>query len=613
VGTHRLFGLWAAACLAFGSVWVSAQAPQSPPAGSSQAPAGPATGFVSGQVVDQSSGSGIAGVTVEFIGGGGRAGGPRQRPVITDAQGRFYFATIAAGSYGIFASKPGYAAPFDFIRTTIVGDGERITDAKVSLVKLGAISGTLRDDAGEPMAGVTVLGLRRSLINGRSTMSTPSRALSDDRGVYRMAGLRPGDYVICACSRDALPFDGTLLTTLASEPMQLMGIASRALKIGADAVSLDDTLRTFAPTLYPNSATVARADRVTVKPGDERVAVDITLTSTRAAHVSGTVIGSASPISASSIQLVPAGESDEGATLMRMTPMLVQPDGRFDFVNVPSGNYELRVQTVLTSARGGGPSGTAMTFLGRSGVPPPPSAPAPVEGLLWAVTPLVVGDRDVTGISVPLRPGGFASGTVRFPANTPLPPQVQGRATVALLLLNPPAGLQVPAYATAMNPDATFKITWGVPGRYRILFNVPVPSLTLKTVEVGGVDMTDMPVEIRADLSDVVLTLSDLPPATINGTVQRTGPPEDLTALIFTADRRLWADPEAAFRRYRAAPVARNGTFTGTFPSGDYFIAVVPDAQSADWQEPAKLETLSRTATRITLLDGQKQPVEVRR
>ena len=74
-------------------------------------------------------------------------------------------------------------------------------------------------------------------------------------------GLAPGDYLICACLRDPIPFDQLLLTTLASQPLNLMSVAARALTVGADVVSLDDTLRMYAPTFHPNSSTIARAAR----------------------------------------------------------------------------------------------------------------------------------------------------------------------------------------------------------------------------------------------------------------------------------------------------------------------------------------------------------------
>ncbi len=607
-----MFCVWAVALMVACGIGMSASPQQGPPP-----PTAPATGFIAGQIVEQPSGRGVAGATVTLaIVSGGRGGGA-QRPVITDSQGRFYFANLAAGAYVFGTAKSGYSAVPSAVavRTTPLATGERITDVKINLVKLGAISGTLRDDAGDPVAGMTVGALRRSINNGRPTMTSVGGARSDDRGAYRISGLQPGDYVVCACTRDPLPLDSVLLTTLAAEPMQLMGVAARALKVGANAASLDDTLRTFGPTLYPSSATVARADRVTVKPGEEKANVDINLTAVKAAHISGTVIGSPSPLNTWSLWMTPSGESDEGAIQMQVRPTVLQPDGRFDFVNVPAGSYILRA-TVMTAERGAGaPSGTAMTLLGRANTPSPLSIRRDVsDPWLVAYVPIVVGDRDIDGVSVVLKPGGVVSGKVQVTGNATLPPaQSLTRTLVIAAMLNPPPGLAVPVPSVALNADGTFRI-FLVPGRYQFSVQGLQGLPTLRSIEVGGVDMTDVPLEVDSEVSDVVLTMSAAPPASIGGTVARTGSAEDLDVLIFPADRRLWAEPAAAVFRYRAAAIARDGSFTAArLSAGDYFIAVVPDAQSVDWQQAPRLEALSKTATKVTLAEGEKKVVEVKR
>jgi hypothetical protein len=601
----------AAGVLACGG-WTSAAAQQSPAAT-------PPTAFLAGQVVEQPSGRGIAGVTISLnSASAGRAGGP-QRPVITDSQGRFYFANLAAGTYSFQTIKAGYgpvpsAAP---ARTVPVAAAERITDLTINLVKLAAISGTLRDDAGDPVVGMSVLALRRTIANGRPAMASPGQARSDDRGVYRIAGLQPGEYVICACARDPLPLDGVLLTTLAAEPLQLLGVAGRALKVGASAASIDDTMRTFAPTLYPNSTTVARADRVTVKPGEDKINVDINLTAVRAVHISGTVAGSPGPVNAASLRLTPNGESDEGATLLQMTPMLMQPDGRFDFVNVPSGSYVLNATvTVTANAGAGAPTGTAMTLLGRAaGAPPPPARRDLTDPVMFASVPIVAGDRDVDGVAVALKTGSAVSGRLEVSGNAVLPPaQILTRGFVMAGMMNAPPGQQPNSFGGAINADGTFRIAYLPPGRYGFTV-VNIQGLPLiKGIEVGGVDMVDMPIDVESDLTDVALTLSAVAPGTILGTVARTGPPEDLVALVFPSDRKYWTDPSAAFRRMRAAAVTRDGSFTaGSLSAGDYFIAIVPDAQSVDWQQTARFEALSKAATKVTLADGEKKTVEVKR
>lgn len=592
--------------IAFGSAFVNAQLPQGPPSD-------PRTGFLAGQVVEWPSGKPLAGVTVN-VQITGRAGG--MAPVITDSQGRFYFAHLPAGNYSPTAIKDGYSYPPSAVvaRSTPVGVGERVTDLKVTLVKLGAISGTLRDDAGDPVVGMTVTALKRVLVNGRMTMTGGTRVKSDDRGAYRIPGLQPGEYVICACMLDAMPFDGTLLTTLAAEPIHLMGIAGRALKAGADAVSIDDTLRTFAPTLYPNSTTIARADRVVLKPGEDKSSVDFNLTPTRAVHLSGTILGSASPIGASAIQLIPAGESEEGAAMMRLNPMLIQPDGRFDFVNVPAGSYELRVQTTQTSARGGPPAGQATQLLGSRMSPSPTPPPQSTDPFLWAVAPVQVGDTDISGITVVLKPGPVVSGKIRLLGSATLSPQSLQRMAVIVTTLVPPPGVPSARNGYPINPDLTFRVPWVIPGRYQLSVISTPEYPTLKSVEAGNLDVTDLPIDINADVTDVVITVSDAPLASLAGTALKMGTVDNLTALIFPADRRLWPEPEAAYRRYRAVAVARDGAFTAPqLLGGDYFIAIVPDADTADWQQPAKLEAWSKTATRVTLLDGEKKTIEVKR
>ncbi len=605
--------MWAVACALAWAIGVNVSAQQTPAA---SRPA--ATGFIAGQVVEQPSGNGVAGATIILSSvSGGRGGGPPQRPVVADSQGRFYFADLPAGSFTLNAQKSGYSYPqSDVLQRPIpLAADERVTDLKVTLVKLGAISGTLRDDAGDPVVGTNVIAMRRSIVNGRAIMSSASSTRSDDRGVYRIAGLRPGDYVICACTRDPLPLDGVLLTTLAAEPMQLMGVAGRALRVGAGAASIDDTLRTFAPALYPNSATVARADRVPVKPGEEKVNVDITLTAVKAAHISGTVIGSPGPLNSWALRLTTNGESDEGATLMQIQPTLLQPDGRFDFVNVPAGSYVLRA-TVMTGDRtGGAPSGTATALLGKANsVAPFPIRRDVSDPWLVANVPIVVGERDLEGIAVMLKPGGVVSGKIQSTADATLPPaQSLTRTLVIATILNPPPGLPVSSPSVVLNADGTFRL-FLVPGRYQFFVQGLQGLPTLKSVEVGGVVMTDLPIDIESEVSDMVLTMSPAPPASITGTVARTGPPEDLDVLIFPVDRRLWTEPAAVILRYRSVAVARDGSFTATrFSAGDYFIAVVPDAQSVDWQQAPRLEALSKTATRVTLADGEKKVVEVKR
>ena len=59
---------------------------------------------------------------------------------------------------------------------------------------------------------------------------------------------------------------------------------------------------------------------------------------------------------------------------------------------------------------------------------------------------------------------------------------------------------------------------------------------------------------------------------------------------------------------------SRKGAFTLTsLPAGEYFLAVVPDDATSEWQSKDTLEMLSRTAQRIRVADGDRLTVQVKR
>ncbi len=65
-------------------------------------------------------------------------------------------------------------------------DNERVTDVVIRMWKHGVISGTVRDERGDPMVGVSVRVLRRAT-GGR--LASVLQTQTDDRGAYRMAAL----------------------------------------------------------------------------------------------------------------------------------------------------------------------------------------------------------------------------------------------------------------------------------------------------------------------------------------------------------------------------------------------------------------------------------------
>jgi hypothetical protein len=624
-GTHfaAMLGVLALAA----GAWPRAQVVQQPPPPGTGPQPVTGSGFISGQVVELPSGRPVPDVLIQLTGRGAppppgmRGGGVPPQVVTTDSQGRFFFSRLPNGIYTPRAVKSGYESRS--IVTVEVGDAERVTDVKLRIAPLAVISGTARDVGGDPVVGMTMFAFRRGIVNGKPGWQQSGRAVTDDRGAYRLSGLSAGDYLVCACARDPIPFDGQLLTTIAAEPIGLLAVAARALAVGADAVSLDNTVKTHAPRFHPDAASAARATKITLVPGDDKTGVDVALDLVRATRVSGRIVGAQSAVQASAVRLLPAIDAESGIDFTQISPMLVQADGRFDFAPVPPGQYQLIVGHRETGATGGGPSGAALGFLGARGGSAVPVAgarmggPAPAVELLWASEPITVGENGASGLVVGLNRGLTVRGRLQYVGAAPQPPAQQLQR--AGVILNPINFLRMPfSVAGVVAQDGSFMAQGLAPGKYTV--NVPaLPGYpTLKSITLAGQDITDLALDVaEKDLTELVVTFVDTPMASLTVTTQMPPPAQaidDIIAIVFPADRKYWAESAAARRRFRNGPMPPKGVMNlAELPAGDYFVTVANAIDVVDWQDPARLEVLSRRAQRVTLSDGGKQTVEVRR
>lgn len=610
--------------LAFGAgAWPRAQVVQQPPPPGTGPQPVVGTGFISGQVVELPSGRPVADVQIALTGRGaavpgGRAG-IQQQVIVTDSQGRFFFSRLPNGVYTPRAVKPGYESR-SFVNIELT-DAERVTDVKLRILPLGVISGTVRDVGGDPVVGSTMFAFRRGVVNGKPGWQQLGRAVTDDRGVYRLSGLTAGDYLVCACVRDPIPFDGNLLTTIASEPIGLLAVAGRALAVGADVVTLDNTVKTFAPRFHPDAASAARAAKITLAPGDDKTGVDVALDLVRATRVSGRIVGAQSAVQASAVRLLPLTDAESGIDFTQISPMLVQADGRFDFAPVPPGQYQLIVGHRETGVTGGGPSGAALGFLGGRGAGTVPAAggrgggPAPAGEFLWAIEPVTVGDTGVSGLVVGLNRGLSVRGRVQYVGAAPQPPAQQFQRIS--VLLSPINFVRTPfSGVSPVAQDGSFLVTGLPPGKYM----PTIPALpgypTLKSITLGGQDITDLPIDVaEKDLTELVVTFVDTPMASLTVTTQMPPPAQavdDIIAVVFPTDRKYWTESGPARRRFRGGPMPPKGVLNlAELPAGEYFVTVGNATDMLDWAD--RLDVLSRRAQRVTLSDGSTQTVEVRR
>ena len=330
-----------------------------------QTPAG--TGVIAGRVVEADSTRPVPEAIVTLS---GSATGERR--VMVDEQGRFAFVNLPVGEYRLIAEQFGYlrggygrARPDAGSLPIPLSDGQRVLDASISMWRFATITGRVLDEAGEPITRVSVRALRRSASAGRVDLQ-PSGQLSastDDRGVYRLTRLPPGDYAVMVSARLST-FPVEILRDALTSGVNL-GVGevarlgdSRYLQVGDQVIATmsagagvappapdaSGRFRVFQTTYYPAATLVANAEVMRVEAGEERSAIDIRMMSVPAVSVSGRIVGPDGPVSVKPFRLVRAGGSAADETYDNETATgITSADGTFKLLGVPSGRYLIRL------------------------------------------------------------------------------------------------------------------------------------------------------------------------------------------------------------------------------------------------------------------------------
>ena len=635
------------------------------------------TGAISGVVVVDGTGTPVRRARVSLSAAELRGG----RSVLTDERGRFTFTTLPAGRFTMTASKPGFVdntygakragRPGTQIQ---LADGQKLDRAVIALPRGGVITGIVVDEHGEPSAGTQVRALRYVIRTGERTLQQAGQDTTDDRGMYRIYQLQPGEYMVNALPRNMTASDirQTMVSEMTSLVQQLQGAgaggrgapvdaatiqglanaaAGRGGQLGARLVELQQQLAAtdqeqstaYAPVFYPGTTVASSASSVTIGAGEERANVDFQLQLVPTSRVGGLVVSPDGALpQGTQVALVPA---DRGA--MPNIPGIgnavtrVGPDGRFTFNNVTPGSYLIQArgtirQPVEAATVAPGPGGG-----GRGGLQ------GAIAQVLWASAPVDVGAQNPPDTVLNLQPGMTVSGRVSFDAGgvgqaaSPDPARVRVSLT--------PRGTQTFEMGGGVPPaqvDASgrFTITGVPPGRYAVTANIvnaggggrgtgpagTAPALPgaargagggqqatgqwlLKSAVADGRDLLDFPVDIGPNqgISNLTLTFTDRTQE-LSGTIQDVAgrPTSDFTIIVFTPDTRYWL-PQA--RRIASTRPGTDGRFVFRgLPPGDYRITAVTDVEPGEWYDPAFLTQLNAVSIPVAVAEGEKKVQDIR-
>lgn len=485
--------------------------------------------------------------------------------LVANGDGRFAFTDLAHGSYALLASKGGYfdgaygrQRPNGPSRALELAVDERLGDIKLVLWKHSTISGTVTDERGEPMADVRVEVLSRVSRAGRRLLVRAGGASTDDRGIYRIGELLPGEQLVTA-----LPYG--------LPPTEAGAFAYPAL-------------------FFPGAPLIDQAAPVTLRIGENRTATDLQMHLARALRVSGTVRGPMGPVAAA-LSLVSSANDSTAMPEAEVSTARSGPDGRFSFPAVTPGAYSLRA--ILD------PSQTQ-------------TDPSVFPRLMWAAVPVVVNATDIAGVDVTLRSAFRVFGRVEYETANGKKASIGPRRLEGFIqsATGEPIPGSAPA-AFAVSSGNQFTTRELLPGRYVIgISNLP-DAWTLKRISVSGRDVTHVSLSVNGDVYPV-LTLTDTP-AELSGVVRRGDRPDPAaTVMLFPANSDLWSDAASTGAGVREVRAGRDGSyrFPG-LPPGDYCVLAREDDDPGSWKDTQTFEALARVASRVSIADAEKRSLDL--
>jgi hypothetical protein len=518
------------------------------------------TGRVSG-VVRDADGRGFANVTVGLIAiesdavTGTTSG--RGVTTMTDSMGTFQFDSVGAGEFRLMTIRPGSFTGTDEVLgngMVVLAAGQSVSNLVVTMPRLATISGTVRDQYGDPMSTAVSV----STADGRFGIN--SGILTDSHGRFSVGGLRSGEYLV------------SVNKTTIGKIFRMFDDSGEERNVAYEVTS------------YPGVSDVSAATPITVGERD----------------VSGLeLVVRPRPATTVDVVVDPIGRTVSNVQVHTIAADMSRGFGRQFRTTLPNGSLRTVINGVTSGSYWVVASGDELDADGRR------------SNTFWARQKVLTDGFAPQTVRLQLEPGAHFSGRIQFEGVS----QPPSRVIVNLRTL-PPGDLQTAfsSYASGRG-GLTFSIDGVKPGRYVIDASDnsnPQSHWILKRVAAGGRDVFDLPIDLSADggLDDVVMTFTDRAGTTeISGTLTDAAgqPVTNVAVMVFATDSRYWHEGTRHSRL--AAPDARGRYVVAGLPPGEYFAAAaVPRLVDL----ATMLTKLAPTAVRFTLRDGEHKVVDVR-
>lgn len=522
---------------------------------------------------------------------------------VADDAGRFVLAGVAAGRYTLVARKGGYLAtsygakrPGRTGTTIILGEGQRISDLRLALPRGGVITGAVRLPNGEPLPNTLVVVIPASDVAAGGRLGG-TRFTTDDRGVYRIYGLSPGDYVVGVMPMVGREVQQRSAAEYEDEVRRLTAQQGRPGTVRVEDPSPSVPTVGYAPTYFPGTTIAAQATPIRLEAGAVREGVDVPVDLVRMSRITGVVRGlDGRPLRAVQVSAEAIGPPLPLTAALSPRVSSLDDEGRFVISNVAPGTYRV-------TARSGG-----VTLSPGGGV-----TIRSADQTNWAVADVLALGDDVEGVVLQLQPGLTFSGAMTTVGDAGAPTTWKGASISIRPTRAGTAGAEQRTAAVA--DDGSFEVVGIQPDTYEVSVTLPSAiskTWSLRSVLAGDRDVRDAPLTFGAgSVRGVSVVLTDAG-TTLTGTLSSASgqAATDYYIVIFPADRAMW---HAHSPRIRATRPDGAGQFTvRDLPDGTYRIAALTDVEDNEWRQIPFLESLYEVSLTATVTAGQTTRQDLR-
>ncbi len=475
-------------------------------------------------------------------------GGPLRMNTRTDAEGRFVFKHLPDGKFAIQAAhrgfiSAGYKEHEGFFTGIVTGEGMATTGLVLTLPPHAVLSGTVTDEAGDPVAQAQLTLYKQDVLTGRNRTVPSTGASTDDAGTFEFANVSPGTYFAAV---SATPWYAT----------------HRQVPPGVRAAQARSPLDVaFATTYYGDVTDPDTATPIAVKAGD-RVPINITMHAEPAVHITIPVRSPGLNVPMPMPQLRAKIFGVEEYVQAPVSYVQQEGGGQIAELSVAPGHYELQM---LGNNRQPGSS----TIL------------------------------DAADPSQPVEPGSFeplaeVSGMVAMSSGSPLPSGLQ-------IGLTDQAGSIGGNSLATVDKTGKFQLRGVAPGEYRLAAWSPQNAMGVMSVTTHGASNNGSLVKIGST-SVTIAALIDLGRTTVNGFAKQDGKPFAGAMMVL-----IPADPEAHADAYRRDQTDSDGSFSlkQVLP-GRYTLLAIDDGWSLEWARPIVMERYLAHGQKVTIPADRK-------